>query len=104
MGSITVACYRPKPGCEDALLALIRGRLPLLRRLGLSTDRPSILMRAADGTFIEISEWLSQEAIAAAHENPTVLAMWKRFEAVCTYQKPADIAEFRQLFAHFQPI
>jgi hypothetical protein len=39
-------------------------------------------MRSADGTIIEIFEWVSQEAIAGAHSNSAVLALWKRFEAV----------------------
>ncbi len=31
MGSITVACYKPRPGCEQALLELVRNHLPPLR-------------------------------------------------------------------------
>src|ERR1700731_5079052 len=89
MGSISVPCYKPKPGCESALLELVRGHLTPLRAEGLVTDRASIVMRAADGTIIEIFEWVSQEAIAGAHSNPAVLNLWKRFEAVCTYETPA---------------
>ena len=58
MGSISVACYKPKPDCEAALLELVRGHLPPLRTEGLVTDRASIVMRAADGTIIEIFEWV----------------------------------------------
>ena len=32
MGSISVACYKPKPGCEQALLDLVRDHLPPLTR------------------------------------------------------------------------
>ena len=52
--------------------------------------------------MIEIFEWVSQEAIAGAHSNPVVLGIWKRFEAVCDYEVPANIAEFRNMFAHFE--
>jgi hypothetical protein len=104
MGSISVACYKPKGGCEAALLELVRGHLPPLRTQGLVTDRASIVMRAADGTVIEIFEWVSPEAIAGAHSNPVVLDLWKRFEAVCTYEIPSNISEFQNMFAHFQPI
>jgi len=38
-------------------------------------------MRTADGTIVEIFEWVSLEAIAGAHENPAVLDLWKRFQA-----------------------
>ena len=104
MGSISVACYKPKPGCEAALLELVRGHLPPLRAQGLVTDRASIVMRAADGTIIEIFEWVSQEAIAGAHANPAVLDLWKRFEAACRYETPSNIAEFQSMLAHFESV
>ena len=78
-GSISVACYKPKPGCEEVLLELVRNHLPPLRSEGLVTERPSILMRTADGTIVEIFEWVSQEAIAGAHQNPAVLDLWEAF-------------------------
>ena len=104
MGSISVACYKPKPGCEEALLELVRNHLPPLRAEKLVTDRVSIVMRAGDGTIIEVFEWVSQEAIAGAHSNPAVLDLWKRFEAVCTYVLPSSVSEFTKMFAHFEPI
>ena len=104
MGSISVACYKPKPGCNDALLDLVRKHLSPLRAEGLVTDRASIVMRAGDGTIIEVFEWVSQEAIAGAHSNQAVLELWKRFEAVCTYAIPSNIVEFTKMFAHFEPI
>ena len=104
MGSISVACYRPKPGCDEALLELVQDHLPPLRGEGLVTDRASIVMRAGDGTIIEIFEWISPDAIAGAHSNPVVLALWKRFEAVCTYEIPSSLAEFQNMFAHFTPV
>jgi hypothetical protein len=104
MGSISVACYKPKPGCEEALLELVRNHLPPLRAERLVTDRVSIVMRAGDGTLIEVFEWVSQEAIAGAHSNPAVLDLWKRFEAVCTYVVPSNVVEFTKMFAHFEPI
>jgi len=104
MGSISVACYKPKTGCEAALADLVRGHLPPLRAEGLVTGRASIVMRTADGTVVEIFEWVSQETIAGAHSNPVVLDLWKKFEAVCTYEIPANISEFQNMFGHFQPI
>jgi hypothetical protein len=69
MGSISVACYKPRFGCEEALLQLVRNHLPPLRSEGLVTERPSIVMRTAEGTIVEIFEWVSQDAIAGAHQN-----------------------------------
>ena len=104
MGSISVACYKPRPGCEAALLELVRNHLPPLRAQGLVTERPSIVMRTADGIIIEVFEWVSQEAIAGAHSNPAVIDLWKRFEAVCTYETPSNIPEFQKMFSYFEPI
>jgi hypothetical protein len=104
MGSISIACYKPRPGREVALLELVRNHLPPLRAEGLVTERPSIVMRAADGTIVEVFEWVSQEAIAGAHQNPVVLDLWKRFEAVCSYEKPCSLPEFQNMFAHFEAI
>ena len=104
MGSISVACYKPRPGSEEALVALVRNHLPPLRAQGLVTERLPIVMRAGDGTIIEIFEWVSQEAIAGAHQNPVVLELWKRFETVCSYETPSNIEEFRNMFAHFEPL
>ena len=104
MGSISVACYKPRPGCEHALLDLVRNHLPPLRAEGLVTARESIVMRAADGTIIEIFEWVSREAIAGAHTNPVVLDLWQRFEAACWFETPSNVAEFQNMFAHFEPL
>ena len=104
MGSISVACYKPRPGCEQALLDLVRNHLPPLRSLGLVTDRTSIVMRTADGVIVEVFEWASQEAIAGAHQNPAVIDLWKRFEAACTYETPSNLPEFQKMFSHFEPI
>jgi hypothetical protein len=104
MGSISVACYKPQPGCEEALLALVREHLPPLRAAGLVTDRESIVMRTGDGTVVEVFEWVSKEAIAGAHTNPVVLNLWKRFEAVCSFETPSNIAEFQNMFAHFEAV
>jgi hypothetical protein len=75
MGRITIACYKPKPGKNEALKQLMKTHLPRLNQQGLVTDRESIIMEAADGTIIEVFEWISEEAIQNAHKNPAVLQM-----------------------------
>ena len=85
-------------------MELVRNHLPPLRAERLVTDRASIVMRAGDGTVVEVFEWVSQEAIAGAHHNHAVLELWKRFEAVCTYVVPSTVSEFTQMFAHFEPV
>jgi hypothetical protein len=61
-------------------------------------------MRTANGTIIEVFEWVSQEAIAAAHYNPAVLDSWRRFEAVCAYETPSNLPEFQKMFSHSEPV
>ncbi|MCE9618473.1 MAG: hypothetical protein K8R92_01010 [Planctomycetes bacterium] len=104
MGSIAVACFKPRPGCEQELLELVRDHHRSLDAEGLVTARKPIVMRTADGIIIEVFEWVSKEAIAGAHTNPAVLALWKKYEAVCWYETPANIAEFQNMFSHFEPI
>ena len=62
------------------------------------------MMRTADGTIVEVFEWVSQEAIAGAHHNEAVLRLWQRFEAVCSYEIPANLPEFQKMFSHFEPV
>jgi uncharacterized glyoxalase superfamily protein PhnB len=99
-----IACYRPKPGQEAALLELVRGHVPALRQLGLATDRAPYSMRAADGTLVEVFEWASAKAIAAAHEHPEVHKMWAAFGATCDCVKVSQLAEAQSLFAEFSPL
>ena len=54
MGRIVIACYKPKPGKEDALKALVVDHVSTLRSLGLVTQRAPITMQAKDGTFVEV--------------------------------------------------
>ena len=54
---MVIVAYRPRAGKEALLLELTRQHLPVLRAQGLATDRPSSVMRAADGTIVEVFEW-----------------------------------------------
>jgi len=104
MGVMVIVAYRPRPGKEALLLELTKEHLPVLRGQGLATELPSYAMRAADGTIIEVFEWVSQEAIAAAHTNPVVLKMWERYAEACEYTPLINVKECSDLFAGFAPI
>ena len=103
-GVIVIVAYRPKAGKEKELLELVRNRVPTLRKENLATDRVPMMMRARDGTIIEVSEWKSQQAIDAAHKNPNVLAMWNKFFAVCDCVPLNTLAEAKEMFSGFEPI
>lgn len=104
MGEFVIASYRPKPGKEAALLEILKEHLPILRGLGFATDRVCHLMKAEDGTFVEVFEWTSKEAVGKAHEHPVVLEMWKKFEDCCTYIPLSEIEETKGPFSHFKPV
>lgn len=104
MGRISIAAFKPKPGMEAELLRVIADRLPLMRRLGLATGRPPMLMRTQGGVIIQASEWVSQKAIDRAHRTPQVLALWERFAACSDYVKLETLAEVREDFATFEAL
>ena len=104
MGRMAVVAYRPRAGKEALLLQLTKEHLPVLREQGLATDRPPMAMRAADGTIIEVFEWKSAEAIAAAHANPVVSKLWERYWEACECVPLASVRECGDMFAGFEPI
>src|ERR1051325_5055725 len=104
MGQFVIVAYRPRAGKEAELLELVKTHVPTLQGEGLATDRAPYVMRAKDGTIIEVFEWVSEEAIERAHTNKAVLGMWERFFATCEIEPLANIEESKQMFSPFTPI
>lgn len=105
MAEIVFALYRPKPGRESELDAIVKGHVPALRKLGLVTARAPIVARSRkDGTIIEAFEWASAEAIAQAHSDPAVRAIWARFAECADYPAFGQLAEANDVFAGFEPV
>ena len=104
MGVIVISAYKPKPGKDAELLEAVKTHVPILRELSFATNRPVTAMKAIDGTILEVFEWVSQDAINAAHKDPAVHKMWGEFEACCEYVKLIDVAECAGLFAEFTPV
>ena len=86
------------------MLDLVRNRVPTLAKEGLVADRRPVIMRARDGTVIEVSEWKSAEAIEAAHQNEKVWAMWNRFAELCDCIPLKELPEADEMFAGFEPL
>ncbi len=101
MGVMVIASFRPKPGMAAALDACAREHLPVLRAQGLATERAPVVLRAADGSLLEIFEWVSAAAIESAHANPAVLALWERYAACCDCITLGDLAEANAMFPSF---
>jgi hypothetical protein len=104
MGLFVIATFRPRPGKEQQLLTVLRDHMPTLRSQSLITDRPAYVMRAKDGTILEVFEWKSAEAIEQAHTNPVVGKLWGRFVACCEYGTLSSVEESKQMFPNFEPI
>ena len=103
MGDMVIVAYQPKPGCEQALLDLVRDHVPFLNRLGLATDRDPILMRARDGILVEVFEW-QKDAIEKAHNMPAVQELWAKYEKLCEYVPLNQLPETKDMFAEFTAI
>ena len=104
MGIIAIACYRPEPGNEKKLLAAVRKNTPLLHSLGLITDRPSIIMKSANGTILEVFEWKSKPAKVKAHKNPEVMALGNRTMELGKNIPLKKMGEASDVFANFKPL
>jgi len=104
MGRFAIVAYTPKAGKEQHLLAAVRKHLQVLQTEQLVTDKPAYVMRAGDGTIIEVFEWRSAAAIQQAHSNPAVQALWCEFGAACDYTPLTNLAETHQMFAEFDSV
>jgi len=104
MGRIVIAAYKPKEGKAEELKKLAKTHVPRLKQQGLVTDREVVMMETADGTIVEVFEWLSDEAIEKAHTNPAVLEMWTEYAEVCDYVPLNTLSETSMMFAGFSPL
>ena len=102
MGDMVIVSYAPKAGHAAELERLVRDHVPRLRALGLASDRPNLMMRSRDGSFIEVFEW-SAGAVARAHTMREIHAMWAEFGACCDYRHLRDLPEAADMFATFVP-
>jgi quinol monooxygenase YgiN len=78
----THVVYRPKPGKEQELLALIKKHGPALESTGLITaDKPVVYkahnIRTNQDFFVEIFSWRDEKASQVAHQTPEIMAVWE---------------------------
>ena len=67
----------------------------------MPAERTALVLRAGDGSLLEIFEWVSEAAIESAHANPAVHALWERYAACCDYITLGDLAEAKTMFPSF---
>lgn len=104
MGRFVIVAYTPKPDKGPELLAAVKKHLHVLQAERLVTDKPGYVMRAADGSIVEVFEWRSAEAIHQAHSNPAVHALWAEFGAACDFTPLTNLKECHQMFAEFEAV
>jgi hypothetical protein len=104
MGRFVIVAYTPKPNREAQLMAAVRKHLRVLEDEKLITERPGSVMRAGDGTIVEVFEWRSADAIQQAHTNPAVQALWSEFSEACDFTPLARLKEAQQMFAEFDAV
>lgn len=97
-----VGVYKPHPGQEAALLNLVKRHVPALRKEGLATEHPVMLLKAADGSLIEIASWKSEDSARSALTNPRVKELWSAFALCCDFQPLKNLDEAQKEFAHFE--
>jgi uncharacterized protein YegL len=102
--NLVIVAYKPKPGKAAELRQLVINHVPDLAKLGLVTDRKPIIVEAADGTIIEVFEWLSADVVRQAHSNPGVHKIWAAFAEVCDYVPLNTLPEAANMFAEFTPL
>jgi hypothetical protein len=101
---VVFALYRPRPGKDADLRRLIAQHLPVLRRLELVTDRPALLVRAKDGTYVEVFEWRTSESATLAHQHPEVAKVWEAMGEIADFPALESLAEAKERFSHFEPV
>ena len=90
---IFVAVYRPHTGKDGEFRKLLKEHEPTLRRLGLITERPTIIMQAQDGSYIEIKEWAKAVPAPLPTNTPKSPQSGKRWEKLPT--SPASSASLK---------
>jgi hypothetical protein len=101
---IVIALYKPHSGKDADLRKLIAQHIPTLRRLELITDRPSILMKSKDGTYLEIFEWANEDSAGKAHTHPEVAKIWEAMGPVSDLPVLGTLEEVQNRFPHFVPV
>ena len=101
---VVFALYKPHEGNDADLRKILAEHVATLRRLELATDRPAVLVKSRNGTYIEIFEWSTPEAAGLAHHHPEVAKVWESIGKVADLAKLDSLEEIKGMFPHFQPV
>jgi quinol monooxygenase YgiN len=104
MGRFVIVAYKPKPQKADRLFAVVKKHIAVLRSENLVSEKAAYVMRAADGTLVEVFEWRDPAAIEAAHKSEAVSALWGEFGEACDFVPLTSLPEAQQMFAEFDAV
>lgn len=104
MGIVVICSYMPKDGGEAKLIELLKKHQPALRAEGLITDRPTTFLKSAEGAWLEIFEWKSEDASRGAHSNPKIGPIWAAMAEVADFVPLGTLEQTKTPFAHFEPV
>lgn len=68
------------------------------------TDRPPVLVKSENGTYIEIFEWRSPDAGYKAQQHPEVARIWEAMAKIADLPALESLAEVKETFPHFDPV
>lgn len=104
MPEIVMSLYRPHPGKDAELRALIARHIPALRKAKLITDRTAMLMRSSNGTYIEVFEWNDEGGSRKAHETQSIQSIWGEMMRIAEFPSLDSLDESKGRFPHFEPV
>ncbi|MFP6805918.1 MAG: hypothetical protein VB957_01790 [Pseudomonadales bacterium] len=87
MDNKVICHYRVTKGNEAEFEILLTKHWPVLHKLGLVTDDPSVQYKGEEQDngqpiYYETFDWLDG-AVDRAHEHPEVMAIWESMDKLC---------------------
>lgn len=104
MRHIALILYSPRKDREQELIEMLQQNIPVMRKLGLVTDREQILASTKDGSIIQLFEWKNDDSQEQAMAHPVCQEMWLKVGNISEFQKPTAVAEFNEVFSMFKTI
>ena len=77
---LSMAVMEPFEGKEQEFEGVLTDFYAMLRKKNYSHDE---LLRSANGHYVNIRHWLSEDARAQAHEDPDVHRYWAKIGLLC---------------------
>jgi predicted enzyme related to lactoylglutathione lyase/quinol monooxygenase YgiN len=103
-GCVVIGTYRPKQGKDQELLALLDQSFHALRASDLLGYYPRSVLKAAEGAYLEIFEWMSPDSMDQAMKDQSIQAVWKKIGDICEMLPISSLKEAAKPFAEFERV